>query len=140
MNPMHMPCMTLASSALHPVIPAVAQLMSYHKKACNLPPEKRKLRAEVMHLYCRPVKALGFHPFVTAVAQLAGVYGLGILMTLSAYAGYVVLAIILEVAEKLSEEFLHSAVARKSSLCMDVVRDACALASRKTCLQGALTP
>ena len=66
-----------------------------------------------MCVVCRPVKALGLHPFITAVAQLAGIYGLGILMTLSAYAGYVVLAIILEVAE-LYAFSSHCAVACKS--------------------------
>ena len=47
---------------------------------------------------CRPVGALGFHPCITAVTQLAGMYGLGILVVLSAYAGYTVTASILEVA------------------------------------------
>ena len=79
-----------------------------------------------MEVLCRPVRALGLHPFITAVAQLAGIYGLGILMTLSAYAGYAVLAIILEVAD-LSEEGFHSAVAYRSSLRMDVVLYACDL-------------
>ena len=84
------------------------------------PPGERNCRTDVMHVFCRPVKALGLHPFITAVAQLAGIYGLGILMTLSAYAGYVVLAIILEVAW-LSEKYLRPAVEGKFSLCMDVI-------------------
>ena len=50
------------------------------------------------HVMCRPVGALGFHPCITAVTQLAGMYGLGILVVLSAYAGYTVTASILEVA------------------------------------------
>ena len=72
-------------------------------EASQSPPGERNCRTDVMHVFCRPVKALGLHPFITAVAQLVGTYGLGILMTLSAYAGYSVLAIILEVAELYKE-------------------------------------
>ena len=96
-------------------------------KASQSPPGERNFGTDVMHVFCRPVKALGLHPFITAAAQLAGIYGLGILMTLSAYAGYVVLAIILEVAE-LYEENLNPAVGCNASLCMDVVLCACFLA------------
>lgn len=46
---------------------------------------------------CRTTSALGFHPFVTALAQLAGTYAIGVLVVLSAYAGYTVTASILEV-------------------------------------------
>ena len=51
-----------------------------------------------MPVTCRPVGALGFRPCITAVTQLAGMYVLGILVVLSAYAGYTVTASILEVA------------------------------------------
>ena len=40
---------------------------------------------------------MGFHPCITAVIQLAGMYVIGILVVLSAYAGYTVTASILEV-------------------------------------------
>ena len=53
--------------------------------------------AEQSFVPCRSVSALGLHPCVTALLQLAGMYALGILVVLCAYAGFSVTASILEV-------------------------------------------
>ena len=46
---------------------------------------------------CRSVGALGLHPCITALLQLAGMYALGVLVVLCAYAGFSITASILEV-------------------------------------------
>lgn len=53
--------------------------------------------AEQSSVPCRSVSALGLHPCITALLQLAGMYALGILVVLCAYAGFSVTASILEV-------------------------------------------
>ena len=137
MSSTHAPCRAFQDLSLAHLSPWNPELMSRHDRSieqlllC-------KFRARLMNVLCRPVKALGLHPSITAVAHLAGIYGLGILMTLSAYAGYVVLAIILEVAE-LCEEYFHHAVACRFSLCIIIMFYASVLAPWKMQIQGALT-
>lgn len=65
---------------------------------------------------CRPVGALGFHPCITAITQLAGMYGLGILVVLSAYAGYTVTASILEVAADILLHCRHCILCRLAAV------------------------
>ena len=59
-------------------------------------------------MLCRSVGALGLHPCITALLQLAGMYALGVLVVLCAYAGFGVTASILEVRPA-ARMFLKSA-------------------------------
>jgi hypothetical protein len=47
--------------------------------------------------HCRPIECIALHPCITSILQLAGLYLLGVVVVLCAYAGYTVTASILEV-------------------------------------------